>query len=77
MSHEIRTPLNAILGYAQLMQRDLLLSAEQRDSLKGINAGGQHLLGLINEILDSLQNRGRPDGAESGGFQPQRASARA
>jgi CheY-like chemotaxis protein len=52
MSHEIRTPLNAILGYAQLMQRDAHLSAEQRDGLEGINAGGQHLLGLINEILD-------------------------
>ena len=52
MSHEIRTPLNAILGYAQLMQRDLHLSGEQRDTITGIITSGQHLLGLINEILD-------------------------
>ena len=52
MSHEIRTPLNAILGYAQLMQRDPELSREQRDSIHGISTGGHHLLGLLNEILD-------------------------
>ena len=52
MSHEIRTPLNAILGYAQLMQRDAGLPPEQRDAVAGISASGQHLLGLINEILD-------------------------
>ncbi len=52
MSHEIRTPLNAILGYTQLMQRDASLPPEQRDAVGGISASGQHLLGLINEILD-------------------------
>ena len=52
MSHEIRTPLNAILGYAQLMQRDSQVSREQRDAIHGISTGGYHLLGLINEILD-------------------------
>ncbi len=52
MSHEIRTPLNAILGYAQLMQRDRDLSPEQRDSVRGIGASGHHLLGLVDEILD-------------------------
>jgi len=52
MSHEIRTPLNAILGYAQLMQRDTDLSPEQHDNITGISASGRHLLGLINEILD-------------------------
>ena len=52
MSHEIRTPLNAILGYVQLMRHDPNLSPEQRDSISGINSSGQHLLGLINEILD-------------------------
>jgi signal transduction histidine kinase/CheY-like chemotaxis protein len=52
MSHEIRTPLNAILGYAQLMQRDAGLPPEQRDNVAGIGASGRHLLGLINEILD-------------------------
>jgi signal transduction histidine kinase/CheY-like chemotaxis protein len=52
MSHEIRTPLNAILGYTQLMQRDAGLPPEQQDAVGGISASGQHLLGLINEILD-------------------------
>jgi signal transduction histidine kinase/CheY-like chemotaxis protein len=52
MSHEIRTPLNAILGYTQLMQRDPDFSPEQHDIVRGINASGHHLLGLINEILD-------------------------
>jgi signal transduction histidine kinase/CheY-like chemotaxis protein/sensor domain CHASE-containing protein len=52
MSHEIRTPLNAILGYTQLMRRDPLLPVEQHDAIRGISASGQHLLGLINEILD-------------------------
>lgn len=52
MSHEIRTPLNAILGYAQLMQRDPRLPREPRDAAHGIQTSGQHLLGLINEVLD-------------------------
>ncbi|HEY2081840.1 MAG TPA: CHASE domain-containing protein [Verrucomicrobiae bacterium] len=52
MSHEIRTPLNAILGYIQLMQRDLTLTRGQRDWISGISASGRHLLGVINEILD-------------------------
>ena len=52
MSHEIRTPLNAMLGYTQLLHRDRSLSPEQRDSVGCIATSGQHLLGLINEILD-------------------------
>jgi signal transduction histidine kinase len=52
MSHEIRTPLNAILGYAQLMRRDRLLGPEQRDAVAGIHASGQHLLSLVNQVLD-------------------------
>ena len=52
MSHEIRTPLNAMLGYTQLLHRDRDLSPEQRDSVGCIATSGQHLLGLINEILD-------------------------
>gem|GEM_PF-2733364 len=52
MSHELRTPLNAILGYTQLMRRDAHLSPEQRDATLGIQTSGQHLLGLINEVLD-------------------------
>ncbi len=52
MSHEIRTPLNAILGYAQILQRDPLLDGSQRDGIDAIGVSGQHLLRLINEILD-------------------------
>ena len=52
MSHEIRTPMNAILGFAQLMQRDTLLTAEQRGNVEIILRSGEHLLALINEILE-------------------------
>ncbi len=51
MSHELRTPLNAILGFAQLLQLDEL-PAEQDSSLQQIQRAGQHLLALINEVLD-------------------------
>jgi len=52
MSHELRTPMNAILGFSQLMQYDENLSAENRDHLQEILKAGEHLLGLINEVLD-------------------------
>jgi PAS domain S-box-containing protein len=52
MSHEIRTPMNAILGYAQLMARDPDLSAEAKANLKIIGRSGEHLLSLINDVLD-------------------------
>ncbi|PKM77334.1 MAG: hypothetical protein CVU90_07735 [Firmicutes bacterium HGW-Firmicutes-15] len=52
MSHELRTPLNAILGYAQIMQRDNNLSPGQREYLNTINSSGEHLLALINEVLE-------------------------
>ena len=51
MSHEIRTPMNAVLGYAQLMLRDPSLSGEAKKNLNIINRSGEHLLGLINDIL--------------------------
>ena len=51
MSHELRTPLNSILGFAQLLEMDAL-SEDQQDSLAHIMKGGQHLLSLINEVLD-------------------------
>ena len=51
MSHELRTPLNAILGFAQLLELDEF-RPEQRDSLRHILSGANHLLGLINEVLD-------------------------
>ena len=51
MSHELRTPLNAVLGFAQLIRRDPLLGAENREYLETILRSGEHLLGLINDVL--------------------------
>lgn len=54
MSHELRTPLNAILGFAQLLVRDQRepLSARHKQRVEHILKGGEHLLRLINDILD-------------------------
>ncbi len=52
MSHEIRTPMNAILGYSQIMQHDLSLSPAQHKNLAIINRSGDHLLSLINDVLE-------------------------
>jgi signal transduction histidine kinase/DNA-binding NarL/FixJ family response regulator len=52
MSHELRTPLNAILGFSGLLQNDGSVSAEHRRTLEIINRSGEHLLGLINNVLD-------------------------
>jgi signal transduction histidine kinase/ligand-binding sensor domain-containing protein/DNA-binding NarL/FixJ family response regulator len=51
MSHELRTPLNAVLGFTQLMERDVTLSLEQREHLTAIATSGEHLLHLINDVL--------------------------
>ena len=51
MSHELRTPLNAILGFTQLLLRDFSLKLEQQEQLGIINRSGEHLLQLINNIL--------------------------
>ena len=54
MNHELRTPLNAIIGFAQLLESDpdLPLSPEQEEYTEQIMQSGQHLLALINEVLD-------------------------
>ncbi len=52
MSHELRTPLNGILGYAQILKRDSHLTANQKKGLNVIHQSGNHLLTLINDILD-------------------------
>ena len=52
MSHEIRTPMNAILGYAQILQRDPTLGERHRDCIETVMASGQHLLELIDDVLD-------------------------
>jgi PAS domain S-box-containing protein len=52
MSHELRTPLNVILGFVQVMQRDAQLTIEQQENLHIIRRSGDHLLSLINDVLD-------------------------
>ncbi len=52
MSHELRTPLNAILGFSQLLESDPRMPAEVRRSIATINRSGNHLLALINDVLE-------------------------
>jgi len=52
ISHELRTPLNGILGFAQILRRDAHQTERQARGLKIIEESGQHLLALINDILD-------------------------
>lgn len=52
MSHELRTPLNVILGFAQVMARDPDLTPTQQEDLQTIQRSGDHLLSLINDVLD-------------------------
>jgi signal transduction histidine kinase/CheY-like chemotaxis protein len=52
ISHELRTPLNAILGFTQLLLYDAPLRSEQQDYLEIINRSGEHLLTLINDVLE-------------------------
>ena len=54
MSHELRTPMNAILGFSEVLSEHMFgeLNAKQEEYLKDIHGAGQHLLALINDILD-------------------------
>ena len=52
MSHELRTPLNAVLGFSQLLQADKTFPDAHKDKLEIINRSGEHLLGMINDVLD-------------------------
>ena len=52
MSHDIRTPMNAVLGFTTLLDKDAENPAKVREYTKKITASGQHLLSLINDILD-------------------------
>ena len=52
MSHDIRTPMNAVLGFTSLLTRDADNPAKVREYTKKITASGQHLLSLINDVLD-------------------------
>ncbi len=52
MSHELRTPLNGILGYTQIIRRDPVTTPRQQQGLNVIRQSGNHLLALINDVLD-------------------------
>lgn len=52
MSHELRTPMNAILGFSQLLKLSNNLSQQDQQNINEVINGGQHLLELINEVLD-------------------------
>ncbi len=52
MSHEIRTPMNAVIGYAQLLERDAALPDRQREQAQIIKKSGEHLLALIDNVLE-------------------------
>jgi GAF domain-containing protein/CheY-like chemotaxis protein len=55
MSHELRTPLNIILGFSQLLARETDLSANQKEFIDLINHSGEHLLFLINDVLETAK----------------------
>jgi signal transduction histidine kinase len=55
VSHELRTPMNAILGLADLIQHDKKLDAEVRAKMEDIQKSGEHLLTIINDLLDHAQ----------------------
>ncbi len=52
MSHELRTPLNAVLGYSQILVNDVTLSEKQIGAIQTIQHSGEHLLALIDDVLD-------------------------
>jgi PAS domain S-box-containing protein len=52
VSHELRTPLNGILGYTQILRRDPALTDKQREGIRVIHESADHLLALINDVLD-------------------------
>jgi PAS domain S-box-containing protein len=52
MSHELRTPLNSILGFSQMMSKAANLDEMQRNNMEIINSSGEHLLKLINDVLE-------------------------
>jgi signal transduction histidine kinase len=52
MSHELRSPLNAILGFSQLMMRSQTLPSEHAENVGIVTRSGEHLLTLINQVLD-------------------------
>lgn len=71
MSHELRTPLNGIIGYSQILQKDESLNSAQAQRLNIIYDSGEHLLSMINEVLDmSKIEAGKMELRESPFFLP-------
>jgi signal transduction histidine kinase/CheY-like chemotaxis protein len=68
MSHELRTPLNAILGFSAILRDDPAIPQEQRGTLDVINRSGEHLLTLINDVLDMAKVEAGGVVAESEAF---------
>ncbi|MCK5334936.1 MAG: response regulator, partial [Gammaproteobacteria bacterium] len=68
MSHELRTPLNAILGFSRMMSHDSAATTSQLDRLAIINRAGEHLLEMINEVLDLSKIEARQAKLELRGF---------
>ena len=68
MSHELRTPMNAILGYCQLMRKDASLLPGQREHVDIINRSGEHLLALINDVLEISKIEARKTTLHMGAF---------
>jgi signal transduction histidine kinase/CheY-like chemotaxis protein len=52
MSHELRTPLNGVIGYAQILQADSRLAPDQHERVRIVQHSGEHLLRMINDVLD-------------------------
>src|SRR3954453_6385763 len=70
MSHELRTPLNAVIGFAQLMARSRSMTDADRENLSIIRRGGEHLLGLINDVLSISKIEAGKMGGGRGPFDP-------
>ena len=68
MSHELRTPLNAILGYTQIFKREKRLSQKQKDGIEVMHRSAEHLLAMINDILDLSKIEARKMTLEYGTF---------
>ncbi|MEM9558187.1 MAG: two-component regulator propeller domain-containing protein [Acidobacteriota bacterium] len=75
MSHELRTPLNAMLGFSQLLDSDPDLSESQREGLAVIQRSGEHLLGLIEDILSLSKIEAGKLTLDIGTFDPRRVLA--
>jgi len=75
MSHELRTPLNAVIGFAQLMARSRTMTDADRENLSIIRRGGEHLLGLINDVLSISKIEAGKMSAERRPFDPRELMA--